>query len=87
MFPLGRIVATPNALEVIRNHDIDISLLISRHLNCDWSDMSKEDQKANLAAIHNDERIFGSYVINGQKIWAITEHNREFTTILLPEDY
>ena len=85
-FPLGRLVATPNALEHIPQPEMLSAL--GRHLVGDWGQMTVADFEANELALLEDSRLFSVYrTANGVKFWIITEWNREVTTVLLPEDY
>jgi len=85
-FLLGRVVATPNALNRISNGEILNAL--SRHVRGDWGELDKEDREANELALKNGGRLLSSYR-STQNItyWVITEWDRSATTILLPEDY
>ena len=86
VFRLGRIVATPNALESITQDDILLG--IQRHQAGDWGDLTDEDRQANDRALTQGGRIFSAYAaVNGTKFWIITEADRSATTVLLPEDY
>jgi hypothetical protein len=87
LFQLGSVVITPAASTFCRTHDIDPLLLISRHINCDWGDLSEEDVAANVQGIQHDLRIFSSYQFSAGKVWVITEADRSSTCILLPSDY
>lgn len=85
-FRLGRIVATPNALDLIPPNEILEA--IQKHQVGDWGDISKEDQNANDSAAIEGSRILSSYRSNaGERFWIITEANRSVTTVLLPCDY
>jgi hypothetical protein len=85
-FKIGRIVATPHALEVIANDDILAS--IARHQAGDWGEVDAEDRVANDQALVNGTRIFSVYrSAQGVKFWIITEADRSSTCVLLPEDY
>ena len=86
VFRLGRIVATPNALETITQDDILLG--IRRHQAGDWGKLPDEDRTANDRALAQGGRIFSAYhACNGTKFWIITEADRSVTTVLLPEDY
>jgi hypothetical protein len=88
LFPLGQIVATPNALDVLARHGIQPSELIDRHVCGDWGELPPEDARANDAALKNGERLLSSYPLGrGVKVWIITEWDRSATTLLMPEDY
>ena len=85
-FPLGRVVATPNALANVPPQAILEA--IGRHHNGDWGTLSKEDRDANEDALKVGSRLLSAYhEPNGTKFWIITEADRSVTTILLPEDY
>jgi len=85
-FPLGQLVATPNALEHI-THD-DIIAALQRHVAGDWGDVCAEDKQSNDHAVAEGTRILSAYrAANGTKFWIITEADRSVTTVLLPEDY
>lgn len=85
-FPLGRLVATPNALRQIPNEEILSAL--HRHLQGDWGDLDTEDLATNNQALQLGGRLFSAYhSIELIKFWVITEADRSATTVLLPEDY
>lgn len=85
-FPLGQIVATPNALAHITQDDIMAALL--RHVVGDWGDVCAEDKQVNDRAMVDGMRVLSAYrAANCTKFWIITEAGRAITTILLPEDY
>jgi hypothetical protein len=86
-FPLGRLVATPAALDAMESNGINPAVLLKRHLNGDWGDMCKQDQTLNDAAISDGTRILSSYVVGSVKVWVITEADRSSTCILLAEEY
>lgn len=85
-FPLGRLVATPNALAQLTQTDISNALL--RHASGDWGDVGNEDREANNRSLHDGTRLLSVYHSeSGTKFWIITEADRSATTVLLPEDY
>lgn len=89
LFPLGSVVATPAALELLEEHGQSPSDFISQHHVGKWGDaLCEEDKQLNNAALQDGSRIFSSYKLgNGQKIWVITESDRSSTTLLLPREY
>ncbi|SMF97237.1 hypothetical protein SAMN02949497_4657 [Methylomagnum ishizawai] len=88
LFPLGQVVATPNALAVLAGHGVDPASLLDRHVKGDWGVLPPEDAKANNAALRHGERLLSSYPLaDGVKVWIITEWDRSVTTILMPDDY
>ena len=85
-FPLGRLVATPNALSSIPNDEIQSAL--QRHVSGDWGELEEHDINENEQALLRGGRLFSSYLSRDKvKFWIITEHDRSVTTVLLPEDY
>ena len=89
-FDLGSIVYTKGIGELIKQVGIEeIRKCVARHSQCDWGDLCEEDKKENDFAVENGERILSAYTIgeNKVKIWIITEWDRSYTTILLPEEY
>ena len=51
--------------------------------------MDPEDKATNDFAIGDEpQRVFSDYnTSDGTKVWIITEWDRSYTTVLLPEDY
>jgi hypothetical protein len=87
-FPLGRIVATPAALEALAKSGDSGHGLIMRHVTGDFGTVCKADWQANEDAIATGERVFSAYALcDGEKVWVITEQDRSVTTLLVPEDY
>ena len=88
LFPLGQVVATPHALDVLRDHGVTPLELLQRHVVGDWGELCAEDVQANREALQEGDRLFSSYpVADGVKVWVITEADRSATTLLLPVDY
>ena len=83
---LGRLLATPNAVETLPPEDIQTAL--RRHVTGDWGDLDAEDKFANEEALLRGDRLFSAYRSeSGVKFYVITEWDRSVTTVLLPEDY
>lgn len=93
LFSLGQIVATPAALETIREAGQSPQEFLHRHVAGDWGCVCAEDKLLNDEALIDGSRILSSYRTKlGQRIWVITEAknsegHREVTTITLPEEY
>ena len=88
-FQLGRIVATPGALDLeekVGDPQL-LAKLLRRHIKGDWGDLCAEDKNLNDNATQNGTRIFSSYETSAGKVWIITEGDRSATTFLLPGDY
>lgn len=87
-FKLGRIFATPAALEVIADARVSIVDLLIRHIRGDWGDLSEPDRQQNELSIDAELRLLSSYVLpGGHTVLVITEWDRSSTTFLLPGDY
>ena len=87
-FPLGRIVATPAALDAMAKSGDSAHGLLMGHVTGDFGTVCKADWKANEDAIVQGERVFSAHLLkDGQKIWVITEADRSSSTILMPSDY
>jgi hypothetical protein len=89
LFPLGRIVATPVALETLRSAGLTPLDLLKRHVAADWGDqIAPEDRKANDDALRDGGRLLSGYNVNQrERIWIITEADRSVTTLMIPEEY
>ena len=85
---LGRVVATPNAIEALQEAHQTPSEFLNKHLAGDWGDLCDEDKRANDQAVENGSRVLSAYVLtNGVKLWVITEADRSSTCLLLPSEY
>jgi hypothetical protein len=87
-FPLGRLVATPGALQSLEESGQSPSDFLDRHAQGDWGDVCLEDQQLNDQALIDGSRILSSYkTLRGVKVWVITEADGSSTCILLPSEY
>ncbi len=86
-FPLGRVCATPHALEVLTPEEIRRAL--DRHARGDWGELGERDWEANEEALELGLRLFSAYPAEGHpgRFWVITEADRSATTVLMPGDY
>ena len=88
LFSLGRLVATPGALQMLERNNQLATEFITRHVQGDWGDLCDEDKQANDEALQEGLRLLSAYRLNdGTKIWVITEASRDVSTVLLPEEY
>jgi hypothetical protein len=88
LFPLGRLVATPGALQALEASAESALSYLTRHLHGDWGDLTEDDKQANTDAVATQTRILSAYHLkDGTKIWIITEADRSSTCILLPSEY
>ncbi len=87
-FPIGRVVATPGALEALEESGQSPFEFISRHAAGDWGIVDAEDRQANDDALIHGERLLSAYLTTkGTKLWVITEADRSSSCLLLPEEY
>ena len=92
-FSLGKVLATPGALEALEESDQAPSYFLDRHVRGDWGDVNHEDWELNDHALQDGSRILSAYrTFKGTKIWIISEAKdddgkRAATTLLLPEEY
>lgn len=85
-FSLGRLLITPAARAALTEDDVKTAL--RQHLQGNWGLVEAEDWQANEAALRDGARLLSVYEANGAcRFWVITEWNRAYTTVLLPEDY
>ena len=85
--PLGYVVATPGALEVVRTHGLEVISLLHRHRAGDWGAVSEHDAQANDHAVAHGARVLSAYETASGRLWIITEADRSATTVLLPSEY
>lgn len=95
LFKLGRIVATPGAMNACPDPWQQIEWLCW-HLTGYWGCVDAEDAATNDEAVKLGNRILSAYPIDPAKpskgygentVWIITEADRSVTTILLPDEY
>jgi hypothetical protein len=88
LFPLGRIVATPGALDALQQAGHTAQQFLARHSAGDWGEVSAEDRKENAFAVTRSLRLLSAYRLStGVRIWLITEVDRSATTVLLSDEY
>jgi hypothetical protein len=85
--PLGKVVATPGAMNLLIAAGQDAFDYLSRHATNDWGELCAFDRRQNEIALREGLRVLSSYPIGRQCVWIITEADRSVTTILLPEEY
>jgi hypothetical protein len=89
LFTLGQVVATPGAIDLLDRAGVNASDVLARHQCGDWGDVCASDAAENMHALDVGNRILSAYSLGASKkrLWAITEWNRQITTLLLPEEY
>ena len=85
-FRTGDLFITRNALATI---GFEGSLkALARHVSGDWGELCDADRKANELALKDGSRLLSVYwTATDVKFYIITEADRSYTTVLLPEDY
>lgn len=92
-FELGKVVATPGALEMIEAAGQEPDFFLAKHCAGDWGSTEVEDAKANDEAVNTGGRIMSIYrTLLGNEVWVLTDAEddagcRAATTILLPDEY
>ena len=88
LFPLGRVLATPGALDAMIRANQTPDEFLRRHIAGDWGELDAHDLAENLYSLKHGFRILSSYRTKaGTVVWVITEADRASTTILLPQEY
>lgn len=88
-FSLGQAVATPGALAALSDAQVSPLPYLARHARGDWGEVGPEDWQANDQALTRGARLLSAYTlpITEERLWIITEADRSYTTLLLPEEY
>ena len=88
LFKLGKLVATPGAIECLTKAKTSAWELVSRHVTGDFGEVDAEDRQANLDAIKDGDRILSAYTLTtGERLWVITEADRSSSCVLCPSEY
>jgi hypothetical protein len=92
-FSPGQLVATPGALQALKDSGQTPGFFLDRHAAGDWGDVDEEDWALNDLAVKDGGRLLSAYrTLKGKKLWIITEAADDddkwaATTILLPDEY
>jgi hypothetical protein len=87
-FALGRLLATPGALEAVGAAGQSPLGFLRRHARGDWGEVDPGDWDLNDLALVDGTRLLSAYrTAKGERLWIITEADRAATTILLPDEY
>ena len=87
---LGPLLITPGVCRLlIQRPELakDLARALVRYQVGDWGELSPEDRAVNRRALEQGFRVLGAYHLDEHEIWIITEADRSYTTILLPEEY
>lgn len=87
-FRLGKVVATPGALEALEDSGESAAKFIGQHHAGCWGDVCEDDAAANEQALEDGERILSVYhTAKGEKLYVITEADRSSTCLLRADEY
>lgn len=87
-FSLGKVVATPGALEALAESGEDGKTFLDRHSRGDWGVVRADDWKINDEALGAGDRLLSAYMLkSGKRLWVITEADRSVSTLLLADEY
>lgn len=89
LFPLGHLVCTRDAMDLMTRTGTTVSSLLGRHSFADWGAVCESDKQANDRAVTNGTRILSAYTLGERQevVWLITEADRSTTTFLTPDEY
>lgn len=87
VFNLGRVVITPAANELADKDGEALKVAIRRHHGGDWGEICADDKQLNDEALTGGGRLMSAHDVAGERVWIITEANREYTTIFKPDEY
>ena len=76
-FPLGRLAATPGALEAMEASGQTAEFFLARHASGDYGEVNDEDRQLNDEALIHGDRILSAYrTLKGVKLWVIRRGRR-----------
>ncbi len=81
LFEIGKLIITNDAMKSILEQGVDLTKMIQKHQNGDWSHLHKWYQRSNREAVKNHGYIVSSYSYGSQAICIVTDQNRKNTTI------
>ncbi|MBO7750348.1 hypothetical protein [Burkholderia pseudomallei] len=89
LFPLGRVLATPGAIDVLDRTGTNADDLLRRHLRGDWGVVCSADARTNNLAVVNGTRILSAYELGArcERLWVLTDAERRATVIMRPCEY
>lgn len=83
---LGTIVITPG-IEALKMPLGFMQETLKAHKNGNWGFADEIDKALNERAVKYGERVLSVWYYNNTKYWIMTQGDRDFTRILLPEEY
>ncbi|RYH28382.1 MAG: hypothetical protein EON54_23420, partial [Alcaligenaceae bacterium] len=73
LFGLGSLYATPAVVRHLELHGRFPAELLGYHAGGEWGQLPSEDAAANDRAVKDGSRILSAYVVEGRRIWVITD--------------
>lgn len=101
-FQLGKVLATPGALDLLQQTGFSAAALLNLHVHGDWGDCGPKDAAENELAVARQRQLISVYrLVDDAKlaatprlkridlptIWIISSADRLSTVILRPQDY
>lgn len=92
MFELGMVYGTPAVLRHLEAHGLYPNALLGAHCHSDYGMVEPDDAKANDRSIIDGSRILSAYLVEGERVWVVTDAIdeqgvRQNTTLLFPSEY
>jgi hypothetical protein len=93
-FDLGAILVTPRALRALQRFGVEPCTLLHRHASGDWGEVDLKQRQINEGALCSGDRLVSMYALCSpigahplrETLYALTEGNRMFTTLQMPDD-
>lgn len=86
LFPIGQVIATSEVATSIL--EPTIIEMVRRHVSGDFGILDADDCATNHRCIEtNSGKILSAYMVAGEKVYVITDHGRERTTVLYSHEY
>ena len=81
-------MATPGALDLLRESGEAPAVFLNRHVQGDWGEVCQEDCQLNDQALIDGSRVLSAYrTAKNERLWIITEADRSSTCLLRPDEY
>jgi hypothetical protein len=84
LFQLGQIIATPAAINEMKDRGLNGADLLARHQSGDWGDVSEADRQHNELAVQRSLGPTSRYGKGDDSIWVSTNDDHSRTHLLLP---
>jgi len=87
LFPLGCVLATPGAIDLLDRTGTNADDLLRRHQSGDWGVICSSDARSNDLAVANGTRLLSTYELGDgrEKLWP--DADRQATTIMRASEY